>query len=75
MINPVTVKPISLKAGDQLGFKIVAVIGYSGKDWAAYRGLTSWTDEEVANNGDKISKEAAELLFYAPRVAGLIYRS
>jgi hypothetical protein len=74
-INPVNVEPRNLKAGDVLGFKVVAVIGYGRHDWAAYRGLTSWTDEEVASNGDKISKEAAEALFFAPKAAGIRYRS
>jgi hypothetical protein len=73
-LNPVTVKPNELKPGDNLGLKIIAVIG-TGGDWAAYCGLTVWTDEEVAAHGDKIYKEAAERLFYAPVAAGLKYRS
>ena len=32
-------------------------------DWAAYWGLTSQTDEEVAESGDKISEAAARALF------------
>lgn len=75
MLNPVTVRPSDLRAGDVLGYKIIAVIGYGGNDWAAYAGLTDWSDEEVENNGDKISQEAAESLFYAPVMAGLKYRS
>ena len=73
--NPVTVSPSALKPGDALGYKVIAVVGGSGRDWAAYAGLTDWTDEEVIRGGDKISKEAAEALFYAPKVAGLKYRS
>ena len=72
-LNPVTVQPYKLKGGDILGFKIVAVIGHMG-DWAAYRGLTDWTDEEVASSGDKLSREAAEALFYAPTAVGFTYR-
>lgn len=75
MLNPVTVRPSDLKAGDVLGYKVVAVIGYSGADWAAYAGLTDWSDEEVEMSGDKLSKNAAEALFYAPVAAGLEYRS
>lgn len=72
-INPVTVHPNDLTAGMRLGFKVIAVIG-SGNDWAAYRGLTDWTDEEVATGGDKLSQEQAEALFYAPVALGLRYR-
>jgi hypothetical protein len=72
-LNPVEVNPNELKSDDILGFKVVAVIGYA-HDWAAYRGLTDWDDEEVASQGDKLSKEAAEALFYAPVALGLKYR-
>jgi hypothetical protein len=72
-LNPITVLPKNLKSGDQLGFKVIAVIGHNG-DWAAYRGLTWWPNERVAADGDKISKAAAEALFYAPVAAGLKYR-
>jgi len=73
-LNPVQVIPATLKPGDVLGIKVVAVIGYAG-DWAAYEGLTSWTDDEVEAFGDKISQKAAEALFSAPQIAGLRYRS
>lgn len=72
-LNPVTVIPNDLQPGDRLGYKVIAVIGQRG-DWAAYCGLTDWTDDEVAEGGDKLSQETAESLFYAPRVAGLNYR-
>ena len=73
-LNPVTIRPNELKPDDRLGYKIIAVIGFAN-DWAAYKGLTYWTDDEVANGGDKLSKQEAELLFYAPVAAGLKYRS
>jgi len=72
-LNPVSVRPMDLKPGDRLGYKVIAVIG-EGHDWAAYKGLSDWSDEEVANNGDKLSQTAAEALFYAPVAAGLEYR-
>ena len=72
-LNPVQVVPQTLKPNDVLGFKVIAVIGFA-EDWAAYVGLTSWADDEVTASGDKISKEAAEALFSAPRLAGLRYR-
>ena len=67
------VRPLDIKPGDNLGFKVIAVIGYGG-DWAAYYGLTNWSDEKVASEGDKLNKEAAEKLFSAPVLAGLKYR-
>ena len=72
-LNPVTIRPTDLEPGDRLGFKVIAVIG-GGGDWAAYRGLTTWSDDEVASSGDKLSKEAAEALFYAPTAMRLRYR-
>ena len=72
-LNPVNVRPIDLKPDDCFGYKVIAVIGYNN-DWSAYVGLTDWADEEVRDGGDKISREAAEALFYAPTRAGLIYR-
>jgi hypothetical protein len=72
--HPGNVIPANLNTGDRLGFKIIAVIGGMG-DWAAYAGPTNWSDDKVSKVGDKISKEAAEELFYAPRAADLKYRS
>ena len=74
VLNPITVIPEDLKAGDILGFKVIAVIGHVN-DWAAYRGLTCYTDEEVIRFGDKLCKEEAEPLFYVCKAAGLKYRS
>lgn len=71
--NPVNVRPTDLKPEDVLGLKVVAVIG-EANDWAAYYGKTSESDEDVASNGDKLSQDAAELLFLAPVRAGLSYR-
>ena len=73
-LNPVSVIPNDLQPNDLLGFKVVAVI-YSGGFWAAYRGLTYWSDEQVATSGDKISEDVARSLFYAPDAAGLKYNS
>ena len=71
-LNPVTAIPNDLKLGDKLGFKIIAVIAHGS--WAAYRGLTHWSDERVASEGDKISEDAARALFYAPDAADIPYR-
>ena len=72
-LNPRNVIPVNMKTGDRLGYKIIAVI--SQYDWAAYQGLTSWSDDRVARSGDKISAAVAKMLFFAPDVMGLKYRS
>jgi hypothetical protein len=72
-LNPATVVPARLKPDDWLGYKIIAVIGYNN-DWSAYMGLSHWSDEEVANSGDKLDEETACGLFSAPVRAGLTYR-
>jgi hypothetical protein len=74
ILNPHTVIPDELKPGDVLGVKVVAVIGRTGRDWAAYEGLTNWDDQQVASHGDKISQSAAEALFSAPVIMGMKYR-
>jgi hypothetical protein len=51
-----------VQPGDRYGYKIVAVV-YSKNFWAAYKGLTDWDDERVADEGDKILHEVAALLF------------
>lgn len=73
-LNPVSAIPSDLKPDDRLGFKIIAVIGHAG-DWAAYQGLTHWSDDQVADSGDKLLRAAAEALFCAPVAAGLRYRN
>lgn len=55
-------RPDEFKPGDQIAIKVVAVVGHEG-DWAAYRGMANWEDEQVATEGDKINREAAVALF------------
>jgi len=64
-INPVTINPGDIRGGDQLGFKIIAVVDESGHFWSAFRGLTEWSDSYTAAHGDRIGKDVAEGLFYA----------
>jgi hypothetical protein len=57
---------------DTVTVKIVAVIGH-GEQWAAYLGLSDWTDDKVARDGDKLLAIAAEALF--PTIAArFVYR-
>lgn len=73
-LNPYTTRPTDLKAGDQLCYVIVAVIG-GNKDWAAYAGLAGWSPERAAECGEKLDREAAERLFSICSRAGLTYRA
>jgi len=50
------------KTNDAVAVKVVAMIGW-GQSWAAYAGLSTWTDAEIAEGGDKIDRTAAERLF------------
>ena len=56
--NYARVRPIDLVAGDRIAIKVVAVVGYAG-DWTAYFGLSDWSDDRVAESGDKVDSEAA----------------
>jgi hypothetical protein len=55
--------PDEFNLGDTVAVKIVAVIGSGDEDFAAYLGLSDWSDIEVARGGDKISRAAALALF------------
>lgn len=65
--------PSDVKPSDAFPIKVVAVAG-RGDDWAAYYGPTEWTDEEVAESGNKLLAAQAEPLFYALRNSGRFYR-
>jgi len=71
--NLVSVRPSDVADGDAFAVKIVATAGHAD-DWAAYRGPSHWSDEQVAATGDKLLKEQAEPLFYVLRESGRQYR-
>lgn len=72
LLNSYVIAPDEVQAGDQFGYKIIAVVSQWDKSWYAVRGSTSDSDEHVAAYGDKIPEKAAEALF--PSVAyGRIY--
>lgn len=71
--NKVTTRPADVIPGDAFGLKVVAVVG-ENNDWAAYLGPTDWPDDMVAEQGDKIPKEAAEQLFTVVARTGRSYR-
>jgi hypothetical protein len=61
-LNPYTVNGYEISPHDHYGYKIIAVI--HGSDfWCAYKGLTDWSDEHVAEGGDAIPYEVAKALF------------
>jgi hypothetical protein len=66
--------PGLLGPGDAVVIKVSAVRGHDN-DWAAYLGLSKWSDGEVAASGDKLSEEAATALFPSFAQAGLVYRA
>jgi len=58
---------------DRTAMKVVAVVGHAN-DWAAYKGPSDWSDDDVARNGDKIGEEEAKRLFYSLGHSDLVYR-
>lgn len=70
-LNAYVVSPGEVRPGDLYGYKVVAVV-YSGGFWAAYRGLTDDSDQEVAAYGDKLDRDQAAALF-PTLAANLIY--
>lgn len=71
--NLVTTSPMDVKDGDCFAVKIVASAGFAD-DWAAYRGPSHWSDQQVAESGDKISEGQAKAVFYVMRESGRSYR-
>jgi len=61
-LNPYVVQGNEIKSRDLFGYKVIAVI-HSDHFWTAYRGLTDWSDDRVAAEGDTVPFEAARLLF------------
>ena len=65
--------PGLLGPGDAVIIKVCAVKGQDD-DWAAYKGFSYWTDEEVIASGDKLPEAAAAAIFPSFAWAGLVYR-
>ena len=57
------VVPASVRPGDAFAVKVVAVAGYAN-DYAAYVGPSDWPDEQVAEEGSKLTKTQADGLFH-----------
>lgn len=67
------VSPSDVHDDDAFALKVVAVAGLAN-DWTVYQGLSSWTDTEVAEGGDKITESVARALFYVLHKSGRRYR-
>jgi len=61
-MNAYVVSGDEVNPDDRYGYKIVAVI-LSEYFWAAYMGLTDWSDARCASSGDKVPYEVAQRLF------------
>ena len=70
--NLVTTSPSDVEDRDAFAVKVVAV-AYAD-NWAAYCGPTEWPDQRVAEQGDKLSRRAAEALFDVMKHSGRRYR-
>ena len=61
-LNAYEIRGDELFPNDRFGYKIIAVV-YDAKHWCAYQGLTDWSDEKIASNGDEIPFDVARRLF------------
>jgi hypothetical protein len=71
--NKVTTSPSDVQPDDAFAIKVVAVAGHRD-DWTAYYGPSHWSNEMVADSGDKLSAGQAEPLFYVLAASGRYYR-
>ena len=60
-----------LKPDDIVPVKFATVIGYAG-DFAVYMGLSGWSDQAVADHGDKVDEATGRAV--APYCEHLAYR-
>jgi hypothetical protein len=60
-LNAYNISPNEVQDGDHYGYKLVAVI--DGEFWTVFMGLTDWSDQQVAEQGESVSEEVAIALF------------
>lgn len=72
-LNAHMVRGDEIAGGDRYGYKVVAVIHEGWNGWAVYSGPTSWSDKQVAENGDAVREEAARALFPTLAATGRVY--
>ena len=61
-----------LRPGNIVPVKFVTVVGY-GNDFAVYQGDSNWSNQEIADSGDKVSEDVGRAV--APYCSHLAYRS
>jgi len=72
-LNPYTSPITAIRNGEAVAIKIVAVAGQAN-DWAAYYGPTDWSDERIADVGDKMMATHAKPIFPHMHMSGRLYR-
>jgi hypothetical protein len=72
-LNSYLIEPEEIKDGDKYGYKIIAWVFKAFNGWCAFSGPTSWSDEQVANYGNEISENVANLLFPTLAGSGRVY--
>ncbi len=63
-LNPYPLSGSEVVQEDNIGLKII-LHAYHFPFFAAYRGLTDWSDEYVASNGDKLREAECAAIFGA----------
>ncbi len=70
--SEVTVSPSDVQSGDAFAIKIVGVT-HGPDQWAAYQGPSEWEDQLVAESGDRLPENIAQMLFYVLAQSGRTY--
>ena len=71
-LNAYNISPSEVQYGDRYGYKLVAVI--DGDFWTVFMGLTDWSDQKVAEEGEPVSEEVAIALFQSLQYNRKYYR-
>jgi len=71
--NKASTSPSDVFNGDAFAIKVVAV-AYHPHEWAAYQGPSDWSDQLVAESGDKLDERDASALFFVMRHTKRSYR-
>jgi hypothetical protein len=58
------ISPDEIQSGDQFGYKVIAVLDNAGHYWSAFKGYSSWSDDFIRENGERLPKGVACALFY-----------
>ncbi len=70
--NKIWVAPSDVQPGDAFAIKVIGVT-HGPNQWAAYQGPSDWSDQLVAESGDRLPENIAEVLFYVLADSGRTY--